>query len=165
MRLSLFGVVLVAALWTIVAAKDEFYKTLGVSKTAKDAEIKKAYRKLAKKWHPDRFRDEKEKEKAERKFMKIAEAYETLTDPEKRRMYDQVGDDYDKYSQPGAGQGRGSPRGNQGFRYQQSGPGGFSGFENFGHFHSQKSHDFASFAGNNIFSQFSSMFGGGAAGS
>ena len=64
------------------------YQLLGVSRDSDKKEISKAYRKLAKKWHPDMFRTLEEKEVAEKKFMKIATAYETLTDEESRADYD-----------------------------------------------------------------------------
>lgn len=64
------------------------YKTLGISKSASIDDIKKAYRKLAKKWHPDRNKDKK----AEKKFKDISAAYEVLSDPTKRSNYDQWGD-------------------------------------------------------------------------
>jgi len=70
-------------------AKDsDYYEILGVSKDAKDEDIKKAYRKLALKYHPDRNPNNKE---AEEKFKKISEAYAVLSDPEKRRAYDTRG--------------------------------------------------------------------------
>jgi len=67
---------------------DELYKTLGVSKKATDAEIKKAYRKLAREYHPDRNPDD---EAAEEKFKEVQAAYDTLSDPEKRKQYDAGG--------------------------------------------------------------------------
>jgi molecular chaperone DnaJ len=67
---------------------DELYKTLGVSKKATDEEIKKAYRKLARKYHPDRNPDDKE---AEEKFKEISAAHDVLSDPEKRKEYDAGG--------------------------------------------------------------------------
>jgi len=66
----------------------DYYKILEVEKEASQDEIKKSYRKLAMKWHPDKNPDNKE---AEDKFKECAEAFETLSDPEKRRMYDQYG--------------------------------------------------------------------------
>ena len=68
--------------------KRDYYEVLGVSKTATDAEIKKAYRKLAMKYHPDYNPGDKE---AEEKFKEINEANEVLSDPKKRQLYDQYG--------------------------------------------------------------------------
>jgi molecular chaperone DnaJ len=67
---------------------DELYKTLGVSKDASDEEIKKAYRKLARQYHPDRNPDDPA---AEEKFKEISAAHDVLADPEKRKEYDQGG--------------------------------------------------------------------------
>src|SRR4051794_40403720 len=66
----------------------DYYESLGVSRTASDAEIKKAFRKLAREYHPDVAKDKK---KAEEKFKEINEAYEVLSDPTKRKKYDELG--------------------------------------------------------------------------
>ena len=69
-------------------AKRDFYEVLGVEKNASEAEIKKAYKRLAMKYHPDRNPDNKE---AEEKFKEAKQAYEILTDAQKRAAYDQFG--------------------------------------------------------------------------
>ena len=71
-----------------MAAKRDYYEVLGVDRSAGDSELKKAYRKLALKFHPDRNPGDR---KAEEKFKEAAEAYEVLRDPEKRSIYDQYG--------------------------------------------------------------------------
>ena len=71
-----------------MAAKRDYYEVLGVSKTASADEIKKAYRQLAKKLHPDVNPGDKE---AEAKFKEVNEAYEVLSDDQKRARYDQFG--------------------------------------------------------------------------
>ncbi|MBM2839303.1 MAG: dnaJ, partial [Deltaproteobacteria bacterium] len=69
-------------------AKRDYYEVLGVHKNASDAEIKKAYRRLALQYHPDKNPGNKE---SEEKFKELAEAYEIISDPEKRARYDQFG--------------------------------------------------------------------------
>lgn len=71
-------------------AEKDYYQILGVDKNASEEEIKSAYRKLAMKWHPDRWVNEPDdkKKEAEEKFKEIAEAYETLSDPDKKARYD-----------------------------------------------------------------------------
>ncbi|KAI4296808.1 hypothetical protein L6164_036731 [Bauhinia variegata] len=69
----------------------DYYKVLQVDKKANDEELKKAYRKLAMKWHPDK--NQNNKKQAEAKFKEISEAYEVLSDPQKRAIYDQYGEE------------------------------------------------------------------------
>merc|ERR1719275_576294 len=71
------------------AGKRDYYKILGVKRSATKKEISKAYKKLAMQWHPDKFQEEEDKKKAEKKFMDIAAAKEVLTDEEMRQKYDQ----------------------------------------------------------------------------
>ena len=115
-------------------AKD-FYEILGVSKHSSQVEIKKAYRKLALQWHPDRNKDPK----AQDKFKEITKAYEVLSDSKKREMYDSYGEA--AFSQ-GSGFGGQSPFGEQAqtgrygpftYTYQTSGGNPFEGFD-FGGF-------------------------------
>ncbi|WP_312632184.1 DnaJ domain-containing protein, partial [Mammaliicoccus sciuri] len=73
-----------------MSTKRDYYEVLGISKDAEAQEIKKAYRKLAMKYHPDRNPGDKE---AEEKFKEINEAYEVLSDDTKRKTYDQFGHD------------------------------------------------------------------------
>lgn len=115
--------------------KRDYYEVLGVEKTATDEELKKAYRRLAKKYHPDANPDNKKE--AEVKFKEVNEAYENLSDPQKRKMYDQFG-----FNGPqGFGGGQG-PFGQGGY---YSYTGGFDGFSDFG----------------DLGDIFSSFFGGG----
>jgi len=75
--------------FTLIVAED-YYKLLGISRSAKQAEIKRAYRKLAPLYHPDKFPNDEEKKV---KFQEISTAYEVLSDDEKRRIYDQYGEE------------------------------------------------------------------------
>src|SRR3954464_12990576 len=80
----------------------DYYKTLGVERSASEAEIKKAYRKLARQHHPDINPGNKA---AETKFKEITEAYEVLSDKDKREKYDRFGRDWQRYQQGGGGAG------------------------------------------------------------
>src|SRR5213594_1715742 len=77
----------------------DYYSTLGVAKTATEKELKQAYRKLARKHHPDVNLGDKS---AEAKFKEINEAYEVLGDPAKRKKYDELGANWRAYEQAGA---------------------------------------------------------------
>ena len=120
-----------------MAEKRDYYEVLGVNKNATDDELKKAYRKLAKKYHPDA--NPNNKEEAEAKFKEVNEAYENLSDPQKRKMYDQFG-----HAGPQGFGGAGGPFGGQGGYYSYNGS-GFDGFGDFG----------------DLGDIFSSIFGGG----
>ena len=110
----------------------DYYKLLGVSRTASQDDIKKTYRKLARKYHPDVNKDKE----AEKKFKEIGEAYEVLKDPEKRRKYDALGANWkagqDFRTPPGWGNANfdfgGAPGGGQRFSFNDLGGGGFSDF-------------------------------------
>jgi len=103
----------------------DYYQTLGVQRSADEKEIKSAYRKLARKFHPDVNPNDKS---AEAKFKEVSEAYEVLSDPEKRKLYDQFGANWENVSRMG-----GSPGGGD-FNFQE-GVGFESIFENlFGGF-------------------------------
>eukprot|EP01060_Flectonema_neradi_P008386 TRINITY_DN159_c1_g2_i1.p1 TRINITY_DN159_c1_g2~~TRINITY_DN159_c1_g2_i1.p1 ORF type:complete len:345 (+),score=89.42 TRINITY_DN159_c1_g2_i1:112-1146(+) len=106
-----------------MVASTKMYDALGLSPTCTEAEIKKAYKKAALKWHPDRHKDNKEE--AEKQFKLVAEAYEVLSDPEKRRIYDQVGEEGMKQGMGGGGGGfpGGFPGGAGGFKFTSSGGG------------------------------------------
>lgn len=115
-------------------AKKDYYEVLGVPKNASEQDIKKAYRSMAKKYHPDRNKDNPE---AEAKFKEVQEANEVLSDPQKRAAYDQYG--HAAFENGGAGAGGFGGQGFGGF----GGAGGFD-FEDLG----------------DIFGSFGSFFGG-----
>jgi len=122
----------------------DYYKILGVDRKASQDEIKRSYRKLAMKYHPDKNPDNKE---SEEKFKEINEAYQVLSDPEKRTRYDQLGSSYSQWQQRGApgdfnwgdwfgGAPGGMPRGGgRRVRYDDVGDifgdGGMGGFSQF----------------------------------
>ena len=123
-----------------MAEKRDYYEVLGVAKTASADEIKSAYRKLAMKYHPDRNPDNPE---AKEKFTEISEAYEVLSNPEKRQRYDQFG--------------------HQGVNF---GPGGFDFGRDFSHFQDVDLNDilgsiFGGMGGSGGFGGFGDFFGGG----
>lgn len=105
----------------------DYYKILGVDRSASGEDIKKAYRKLALKWHPDRIKDQNDqgkKEEAQKKFQEIGEAFEVLSDPEKKKIFDQYGEEALKGGIPSESDGP-SPGmgGGQSFHFS-NGPGG-----------------------------------------
>ena len=85
-----------------MALRPDYYKTLGVDKKASAEEIKKSYRKLARKYHPDRNPDDKQ---AESRFKEISQAYDVLGDPEKRKQYDSGTGPFATGAGPGGGFG------------------------------------------------------------
>src|SRR5882762_992078 len=109
----------------------DYYESLGVPRTASEAEIKKAFRKLARQYHPDVAKDKK---KAEEKFKEINEAYDVLSDPAKRKKYDELGADWKSGAEfrPPPGWGgqqryRTTGQGGEDFEFQFGGT-GFSDF-------------------------------------
>ncbi|HID74545.1 MAG TPA: J domain-containing protein [Planctomycetaceae bacterium] len=132
--------------------EDDYYKTLGVSRNASQAEIQKAYRKLARKYHPDRNPGD---ETAKKKFQKIQAAFDVLNDPKKREMYDRYGSSFEHF---GPGGGAWSARPGEGFA-----PGGFEDID-FAQFFGERFGGEAGFDFSDLFSQFrTSGFGKGTA--
>src|SRR5882757_353368 len=127
----------------------DYYKILGINKNATQDEIRAAYRKLARKHHPDLNPDDKE---ANKKFQQVNEANEVLSDPEKRKKYDQYGKDWQhaeafEKAQQSAGSRQGAGR---------TGAGNYSGFGGSADFEPGDESEFSSF--------FESLFGGGGGG-
>jgi len=111
-----------------MSSKRDYYEILGISKTASDEEIKRAYKRLAKEFHPDVAKDKKQ---AEEKFKEINEAYQVISNPEKRRSYDQFGHastsqgaGWNPYANAGNASGSWGP-----FTYSYSSQGGNGGFD------------------------------------
>ena len=125
----------------------DYYQALGVKKSASQDEIQKAYKKLARKFHPDVNKDEN----AEVKFKEIGEAYEVLKDPEKRQKYDQFGADWNRARQTGGG----PPPGWENIHFDFGNGGGFD-FGDLGGMGGGGGERFSSF--------FEMLFGGGGPG-
>jgi curved DNA-binding protein len=109
----------------------DYYQILGVPRDASDADVKKAFRKLARQYHPDVAKDKKT---AEEKFKEINEAYEVLGDPDNRRKYDELGARWKEGVRPSPGwngQAGRSPGGDQGFEFRFDGTGFSDFFEQF----------------------------------
>ena len=114
--------------------KKDYYELLGLNKNATESEIKKAFRKAAMKYHPDKMANETEEKKkeAEEKFKELNEAYQILSDPEKKQLYDQYGHAAFENGGFGNAQGFGGFEGFEGFNFEDIfsnffGGGGFSG--------------------------------------
>lgn len=127
-----------------MAAKRDYYDVLGISRNADAAAIKKAYRKLAKKYHPDTNQGNAD---AEKKFKEVTEAYDVLGDPKKKKLYDQFGQAaFDQSAQGAQGTGQ-----------------GFGGFGGFGRFHDDSRQDGEyreyHFEGGNMDDMFGDLFG------
>ena len=129
----------------------DYYAILDVPNDVDDDKLKSAYRKMAMRWHPDKNKGSKE---AETKFKEVGEAYDVLSDKNKRAVYDRYGEEGLKGGpptpEPDVGGGRGMPGGGGGEHFSgfSSGPGGFSGGYHF--------------EGDDAFKVFEQFFGPGA---
>ena len=101
-KISFFSIIFLLLIINAECGED-YYKILGVKRTATKAEIKRAFKKLSLKYHPDKNKDNPKK--AKEKFIKIANAYEVLSDDEKRKIYDQYGEEGVKANEQGGGAG------------------------------------------------------------
>ena len=137
----------------------DYYSTLGVAKTATEKEIKQAYRKLARKHHPDVNPGDKS---AESRFKDLTEAYEVLGDPAKRKKYDELGANWRAYEQAGAGQGfnPGQAGGGWNVNYGGGGPTGYRTMTQ-----EEMNEMFGGEEGNPFSDFFQTFFGGAAPGS
>jgi DnaJ family protein C protein 16 len=144
--LLLFCVLVAFNMMAVVMCEEDYYKILGIARNADDAAIKKAFKKMSLKYHPDKNKENPEA--AEKQFVKVANAYETLLDPEKRKIYDQYGEEGVKKNM---GQ-------------QQGGGGNFGNFQDiFNHFWGgQQGGGGGGFGGGG--GQFHFNFGGGGGG-
>ncbi|XP_053374401.1 dnaJ homolog subfamily B member 6-like isoform X4 [Mercenaria mercenaria] len=124
---------------------EDYYEILCIQRSASETDIKKAYRKMALKWHPDKNMDKKEE--AEKKFKEISEAYEVLSDKKKRQIYD-------KYGKEGLTGGQGN-----GYSHYDDGFGFDSGFHGF-HFRDPEEVFREFFGGRDPFAEFFSGFPG-----
>ena len=133
-----------------MATNKDYYQILGLTKSASEQEIKKAYRKLALQYHPDKNKGDKSMEE---KFKEVTKAYEVLSDPQKKQTYDQFGEA--AFEQGAAGGPGGNPfaGGFGGFSGQQQGPFNYTYSSTGGNF------DFGGFS--DPFEIFEQFFGGG----
>lgn len=133
-----------------MAEYKDYYKILGVNKTATDAEIKRAFKSMARKYHPD-MHPEADKAKMTEKFKDVNEAYTVLSDKQKRTIYDQVGQEgYQQYARGGGSSHGRSAQGDPYQQYQQYSYGGVQGFGGFS----------GGFGGGDFSDFFQSIFGG-----
>lgn len=99
--LTIAFTIVIFLLFSLSVSAENFYQILGVKKNATESEIKKAFKKLSIKYHPDKHKDEKSKAIAKEKFVKIANAYDVLSDPEKKLAYDSGGEEAVKQHEAG----------------------------------------------------------------